>query len=316
MKYEEAKVLQQQVKRRKECNCLLEELRPQREKLLPIVGELEKSNQKEQSYIKKLQGTTITSVFYSLIGKKEEKLNEKWKEASVMKAKYATAERELRNLEAEIQKAEEELSQIIDCEKQLDTYIEECYALLRSGKVAGFSEITILEQESVMLENKLLTVQETIALGKDLEWDVHNILVILGIVESIKTAMRELRVGSAGNLYEYIDKAQTAVVKLQDKLVVFRKKLHELSIDTEIEVDVDAFMHVLDVPTLATLDYMSMLFAIVDRVAIVSENFRPIEKQLGETMQKLYALEAEVRQSILDTRDELQNRIIEFASVK
>lgn len=316
MDYKDAKVLQQQAKRSKECKGLLEELRQQRESLIPIVSELEKNNRKERSNLKKLQGTSIISVFYGLIGKKEEKLNEKWQEASAIKAKYETAERELQNLEADIQKLEEELTRIIHSEKQFDIYREEWYEILKAEDAAGFSEIAILEQESEMLENKLAIVQETIVLGKDLKWDVHNMLIILDMVERTKTEVRELRVGSAGNLYEYIDKAQTAVVKLQEKLLVFREKLRELFIDAEIEIDVEAFMHVLDVPTLATLDHMSMLFAIVDRVAVVAEKFRPIENQLKETMQKLNILEIEIRQNILDKGNELQDKIIEMAGAK
>lgn len=316
MKYEEAKALQQQVKRSKECNSLLEKLQEKRKELMPIVAELEKSNRKEQSNLKRLQGAGPMSVFYGLIGKKDEKLNERKKEASVIKMKYESAERELRDIETEIRSIEEEVSQIMECEDRLHAYLDECYELLRVTKTVEFSEIKELEQKSAAVENKLLTVQETIALGKDLEWNIHNMCIILDVAEKTKADIRTSKVGSAATLYEYIDKAQTAVVKLEDKLAVFRKKLGELSIDAEIEVDVDAFIHVLDVPTLAMLDTMSTYFAIIDRVEIVSKEFRPIKEKLEEIMQRLVVLETDVKQRILDIRDEREDKIIEFVNIK
>lgn len=313
MKYEEARVLQQRVKRSKECNALLEKLQQQKKELIPLVDELEKSNKKEQSHLKKLQSGNFTSVFYSLIGKKEDKLNEKRWEAAIIKAKYESAVQELRYLEDEIQKTEEELSFIRDCEKEFYAYLKESYELLKTTKATDFVKITELEKEHVQLEHKLVMVQETITLGKDLEWDIHNMLIILDIAEKTKVEIRASKMGSVAQMYEYIDKAQTAAVKLENKLAIFRKKLDELWIDTEIEVDVDAFGHLLDVPMSAALyDDRAMIFAILDKVTIVSKNFRPIKGKLEEIMQKLTVLEEATKQNSVELRQKIEDAIIEF----
>lgn len=316
MKYSEAKVLQQEAKKRKECICLLEELQQQKKELIPTVNELEKSNQKEQSNVKKLQSISLTSVFYSLTGKKEDKLNEKRQEAAVLKTKYESAVRELGYIEEKIRKAEEELSQIMECEKEFNTYIEESYELLKTTKPADFSKVVKIEQEMEDLEHKSFIAQEAVTLGKDLEWDIHNMLIILDIAEKTKTELRMSQVGSAAKLYDYIDKAQTAVVKLQNKLVIFREKLDELSVDTEIQVDTESFMHILDVPMSAMIsDNMSIYFAIADKVQIVSKSFQPIKGQLEEIMQNLYGLEAELKKNMINAREELEDIIIESSSI-
>ena len=88
---EELQTLQQQIARKKHLQALLKELYTQRTELEAKVSNLKGVMKKEQSDVDRLEGRGLTALFYGIVGKKEEKLDEQRREAVTARAKYDVA---------------------------------------------------------------------------------------------------------------------------------------------------------------------------------------------------------------------------------
>lgn len=304
MTYSEAKELQRQVEKKRECNHLLEKLCQQQKELAPKVSELEKRSRKEQSDVNKLESISLSSIFYGLIGKKEEKLNKERQEAREAKLKYESAARELAYIEDEIRKIQEELSQITDCEQEFYAYLKEEYEILRATKNLRFHEIADIEQQIGKLENKVSKVQAAVKLGKELGYEIDNMLLILEQAEK------------KNGIYTQMEMAEGELPNLQNKMGAFREKLEELDIHTEIEVDEKAFTNVLGAPLYGmTYDNLEISSQIWSRVVVLLRDFRPIKGQVAELMQQLSVLETDAKQELICAKKSLEDKIIELVSL-
>ncbi len=82
-------------------------------------SELNKSGailQKEQKDVKRLKKTSVSSIFYTIIGQKNKKLEKEKAEASDAEMKYFELQNELTNLKNEIGKYERELRAVRGCD--------------------------------------------------------------------------------------------------------------------------------------------------------------------------------------------------------
>ena len=78
---EQLQLLQQKIARKNHEETKLKQLYIQREELSGKVYELKKSKLEQQKDVDQLEGGSLSSFFYAIIGKKEEKLDKEREEA-------------------------------------------------------------------------------------------------------------------------------------------------------------------------------------------------------------------------------------------
>ena len=94
--------LQRDAARKRRLESMLGELRAQRSELEARVSELEAIKLQEQEDVERLESGGITALFYSLVGKGEEKLTKERREAAAAALKYESAARELDSVMSDI----------------------------------------------------------------------------------------------------------------------------------------------------------------------------------------------------------------------
>ena len=146
MSYYDGKLmeLQQKVARKKKLESILQELKQQRGELTDKVNLLKQTKLKEEADVDKLQGKSLAAIFYTIFGKKEEKLDKEKQEAYAAVVKYKVAVQEMETIESEIRQYEAELMELKNCELEYEQTLENLDGLMKKA-----------EQEKRRMQDKL-----------------------------------------------------------------------------------------------------------------------------------------------------------------
>ena len=228
------KEFHQKVIRKRSLIRELNVLRFQSQELSSKIADLERKKQVEQKDVDKLEKAGITSFFYSIIGKKEEKLEKERAEAVDAAQQYEQAFLELENVKRSIELKETELA-------TLDGY-EEKFKKLLQGKRRLLENIgSEVERVILQAEKELALQKEQQALLGETEKLGEQILEQLGKVqktldEAEKCAIAQSSAGLTLGIRksELLSEAQKQVTMMQPLLKAFAQKL-EASSDGNVQ---------------------------------------------------------------------------------
>ena len=95
---------------------ILAELYAKRDKLEAELNALRAALQKERTDVEKIEGVTLSSVFYTVIGQKDRKLEKEKSEAAAAEEAFSASQSELSELNGSIKKYEHELRTVRGCD--------------------------------------------------------------------------------------------------------------------------------------------------------------------------------------------------------
>ena len=119
------KELWQQVAEKKSCEAKQKELTAQRNALADRLKKLEKSKLAEQADVDRLEGHSLATFFYQVIGKMDEKLDKERQEAYAARVKYDVALHDLSSVDADLKQIQNRLARLSDCESQYQAALSE-----------------------------------------------------------------------------------------------------------------------------------------------------------------------------------------------
>lgn len=213
----------------------LEEKLSNRDELLKIL-------EKEEKDVIKLQSTGISSLFLSLMGKKEDKLDKEREEFLTARMKYEECLESIRELEAEIHYANVEL-------KKYKNANEEYLKAIKDKRKVLLKEDTI---ESRHLKEGLEKINEIKLDIKEINEAIHAGEKTNSSLETMKEHLNTakgwgmwdmLGGGLISNIAKHsaIEKANQIAHSTQINLKSFQKELSDVNNFTEISVDLSNF---------------------------------------------------------------------------
>ena len=146
---------------------ILSDLYAKRDELESVLNDLGTSLQKEQADVEKLEGVTVSSVFYTVIGQKERKLEKEKAEAFDGEEKFCEIQDQLDEINEEITKHERELRAVRGCDlrygRLLPQIIDEIKAIDSPASKAIIDTVASLTR----IEAKLTALDEALALSTE-----------------------------------------------------------------------------------------------------------------------------------------------------
>ena len=143
---------------------ILSDLYAKRDELESVLNDLGVSLQKEQADVEKLEGVTVSSVFYTMIGQKDKKLEKEKAEAFDAEEKFSEIQDQLDEINEEITKHERELRAVRSCDlryvRLLPHIIDEIKAIDSPAAKAIIDTVDSLTR----IEAKLTALDEALAL--------------------------------------------------------------------------------------------------------------------------------------------------------
>lgn len=240
---EKMQLLRRQVEQKKHKESKLKELYTQRATLSAKVDVLRKEKLDEQADVDRLECHSLTSFFYGVIGKMDEKLDKEREEAYAASVKYDVAAHELSSVEEDIKRYEAELGELRECEQQYAQVLKDKLEAIKSFGTQEAEGILRTEEHISYLEGQAKAIQEALRAGQVALETTDSILSSLDSAEGWGT-WDLLGGGLLSDMakHGHLDEAQQRVEYLQVQLRRFKTELTDVTINADMQVNIDGFL--------------------------------------------------------------------------
>ena len=244
---ERLKELHRQKLQKKRLQAMELELERQRAEAGKKAAELNEIKEKEQLDVDKLEGKSIKALFATLAGNKDEKLSQERQEAYAAAMKYDAALRDLQGIMRDLEHCKIELENIEDIEEEYEHLLEERKNSLKQEASRRANEVIILEKQMEDLSHEIVELEEALDVGYRAFDLIETILKELN--EAYNWAETDVFMDSFWvdmQKHEHIHTAQDLIQDLRDELRRFKTELADVSIEGDIQIEIDDFSEFAD----------------------------------------------------------------------
>lgn len=305
---EQLNLLQEKIARFRQLSAKTEELRRQRDALLARVHELEAVKLDEQADVDRLEGRSLAAFFYNVIGKMDERLDKERQEAYAARVKYDAAARELEGVESDLRRYEVELTSLRGCEGQYEAALQEKAAAVKAAGGADAEEILKLEERSAFLKSQKKELNEAISAGNTAFDTTQAVLESLNSAENWGT-WDLLGGGLLADLakHGHLDEAQSTIETLQSQLRRFKTELADVTIQADIQVNVDGFLRFADY----FFDGLFVDWAVMDQISQSQSQVQSTRAQIGQVLSRLNSMKTTVEREQAQIKKKLDSLVLE-----
>ena len=302
--------VQEKLFEKKRLEAKLSVLRSQNRSLELRVAELKRELESQQADVLRLERVTLSAIFYSLIGKKEERLDKEKQESYGAKLKYDTAALEQRQVCSQIQDMEEQLRELAGIENRYTQLLQEKTQEIRNSGTPQAEELLQLERRITEKQSQKKEISEAIFAGNQAMNTVNEILTDLNDAEG--WGIWDLAGGGLmSDLVKHncLDEAQENVQKLQGELLRFKTDLADVSVDAQLQVRVDGFLRFADY-------FFDGLFAdwtVLDHINESQGEVTKVQSQIRQLLSNLTAMLNGINEEITMLEQEKKKLVVNLS---
>ena len=261
----------------------------------------------EQADVDRLERTSLTSVFYAVIGQKEDMLDKEKAEAYAAKVKYDSAVQELNLIANDIHQIEIQLREFSQCEQQYEAQLQEKDRAIKASGSLDAEYILQLEEQITTQKIQKVEIREAIAAGSRALRSADYILSSLDTAQDWGT-WDLLGGGLISTLAKHssLDEAQDEVQQLQTELRRFKTELADVTIHTDMQVNVDGFLRFADY----FFDGLFADWAVLDKISQSQSSVQTTKNQIESVLSMLRSMEDTVDQTIKKLEDEKEAAVV------
>ena len=297
---------QQGVFRLYKIDSMLKGLKDEQLSLERKVSELKAILDKEDLDVKKLEGNSLAGVFYFVLGRLEERLENEKKEALGAKLKYDQAVRDLEDVKHEISKLCSERMNYMDCERKYESlYAAKRDMLIKSDPDRAQKLLNLTEQLNNS-KNALKEIREAISAGRS-------------VISSLEKAMSSLNSAEGWGVWDmlggglisdlakhsHIDNAKYEAEQAQILLRRFRSELADISIREDIHIETGGFAKFADF----FFDGLIADWFMQSKIKNSHESVSRVKSQVQSVLSELSSLESRESSRIRKVETEIDELI-------
>ena len=236
--------LREKIRRKKKAQNLLAHFSEDAARLNSVMEDRKKEYEQEQEESDALQSATLTLLFYSLLGVKEDKLSKEESEALAAKAAYETAKAELDHVLNRQVELRAEIRSLGNCERYYEEMLAEKKAWLLANKEAVNAEVEALEAEKAAIIRDSKELKEAMESGQYALRVANSIVAALQSAQllSIKDTMPSGRggrsIGASVRDDEIDVKKRNALVRLNNSVQSLDKYLQDFAAELKDVSDI------------------------------------------------------------------------------
>ncbi len=305
---EQLATLRQQLSRRKNILQRLASLEQRKIELTRKMSTLASAKNKEQADVERLEKGGIASFFYSVTGKKEQKLEKERQEAAAAEKEYNTVRSEYDALVENIAHYTADLENLTARRAELDELLSRKTEALRAAG-ADVSEIDRIgamlgryEKQLVETDEALVPSEEAHATAKALVETLSS--AVDGAVYDLQTAHRR---GGEGK-YECLDVAAGLLSELNVQLKKVRSELVGVDVSCDLNVEIGAFLRFFDDNR---TDSILADKLVLDKIRAMHNDALSVREKLDAVVNRLREKQDELTTDIDDIRSDYESLIIE-----
>ena len=278
-----------------------------REKLLlnKILNDIEKDNQD----VLKLESTNITSLFYAILGTKEEKLEKGKQELLKARLRYDQCIHNVEYLANESKRLVDEIAEIDVCDSDYEDLINKKLETINIEDKETGEELKKLIKRKESMKANIKEIDEAISSGEDALKSVERTIQELESAEGWGIA-DIIGGGSVTDLlkHSHVDESRKYAEESQRMLSRFKKEISDIIMITGSEIAVASF------DTFAEYFFDGLIYdwSVLSDIGKSLDTAKNIKNQIDKAMSKLYEEKVTEEFMIKQIEDQV-NRIIENA---
>lgn len=297
---------QQQIVRKQRLEEILNKLEMQRSLLKNKVDELAKILAKEQKDVEKIEGVSLSSIFFNIVGKREERIDKEKREAYAAALKYDNAKRELEEVHREIELRENELNSLVGCEDKYKEIFKEKVEFIKKNDNQNAREIIDIENRITYLNSQIKEMSEAITAGKIVLNDANDARDCLDSADGWST-WDVLGGGVMADVMKHskLDEAQECVCRMQSSLRRFKTELSDVNIKSNITVNISGFTKFADY----FFDGLFVDISVKNRISSSIDEVRTVSRNVSEIVNKLENNISILKEEIDKLNDQYKNLV-------
>jgi len=280
---------------------MLKELYAQRAEAEVRTGELANELYREQADVDRLTGG-FWSIYYAVIGKKQDMLEKERAEVLKASMKLDTAQSELQRIVSEIDRLEWERQDVRNCEREFQAVLEEKLSIMKASGLQA-ERLNEIEEQKAYLAGQIREVNEAMKAGQRVTAQIERIGDRLDSADGYAT-WDMLGGGLIADIakHSHLDEAQQGVARLEELLSKFRTELADISIQTDVQAQVFGFMRFADV----FIDNFFTDWAVRDHIHEAQTSLKQTDAQVRRVMERLYRMERDMKRQMEKLESELR----------
>lgn len=288
----ELKELRERLRREERAGAQRADLAGQREEVRARKRALASALSKEERDVEALEGMSFQAVVQTVLGRREEQLEEERREAVAARMRYQDACRALEDVEDRLRRAEEVLRQAGADRARCEALLEEKRGLLKAADPALGARIVALEERAAGRRALLKEIGEAQAAGRAVSAALDRALNSLDSAEGwgawdmlggglIATAAKHGR----------IDEARNAAEDARRMLSRFRTELADVRVCARLDIEVGEFATFCDY----FFDGLLADWAVQNSIHRAQSGVEDTARQVDEVMGRLDRMEEQTR---------------------
>lgn len=286
---EQLQALSDQMMEHKRLKNEVKGLEKQLQQLENKLRELENIRLHEMADVEKLEKVTLTSIYYWLVGQKEDVLDRERADVQAAALKCEAARREKEEVEREIAQRRRRLSELSGCEYQYQELLRQKRAQMNDPEVEEW------EARAAHYQMQQKELREAISAGRSA---LHTAESILGSLKNANgfATWDLLGGGMIADLakHSYLSDAQRQIENLQRQLRQFKTELCDVDFKDAVQLDVGDFLYVADF----IFDGLIADWMVKDRIGRAQRQVENTRWQIENMLARLQRMQEEaVRQA-------------------
>ncbi|OUM98314.1 MAG: hypothetical protein BAA02_00250 [Paenibacillaceae bacterium ZCTH02-B3] len=198
---------------------------------------------KEQKDVDRLKSMSLGALFYSLIGRKAEKLSREEAELLQVKLRYDEAAETVNDLEAELAELTRELALLRSIDAEITQALEEKRKLIQETDPVLAAELQSLTDREAEEQANLKELREAVSAGR----------AVMGALDRARDRLQSARNWGAYDMlgggvistavkHSRIDEARSAIHSAQNSLRRFQNELEDVQRDVNVRIEIGGLL--------------------------------------------------------------------------
>lgn len=273
----------------------VEEFRKRQRTLQESESSLRAVWQKEEADVNRLEAGSLAGLWYAMTGRKEQMLDKEKQEAYGAAVKHKTVLGELEAVTQELDTLMLQKCSVGELERQLELAIQERIQWLKANCPDKEQDILQAEEEIAELSSQIRELDEAVSAGKRAEQIAGEVKKSLDSAEGWGT-WDMLGGGMVATMakHSHLDTAQRQINELQTCLARFRTELADVSLEANMQVQVDGFLRFADY----FWDGLFADWAVQSKIGQSQEQVRQVQEQIRSLLAKLQTMEQDAQRKL------------------
>ena len=250
---------------------------------------------KEKIDVQKLESTSLTALFYSALGTREGKLEQKRQELLSAQLKYQQVKHQVEYLERELAYVCEQLDKLENVEAEYESLLSEKEAFLCGSNQEVASQLISYAEQIADLTSQEKEFSEAIRAGREVLSSLQGVLSSLESAQNWGTwDMLGGGLISTIGKHHRIDEARDGINEVQAKLNSFERELSDVGEQIQLGIDIGEF------ETFADYFFDSLIFdwAVQSKINQSLERTLKAKDVLSGVLEELETLEGSVQKEL------------------